>query len=74
MKKNCKRFKVIPNVGIKDDLTGEILTNDRDICNKMNKVSDRSDEIVEEFFDVIGKYGIHTLKKLDLCLFYQRVW
>lgn len=49
---DCKRFKVIPNVGVKDDLTGKIYTTHRELAKALNDESDRADRIAEEYYDL----------------------
>ena len=48
-----KRFRLIKHVGIEDDLTGKIYTNFREICNQLNKISEKSDKNAEKYFDVL---------------------
>lgn len=56
MKNNeFKRFRVIPNVGILDDLTGEIYTTNRDICNLLNNEDNQRNEIAEKYYDLLYK-------------------
>lgn len=47
-----KRFRVIQNVGIEDDLTGKIYSNYREICELLNSENDRRNEIAEELFEL----------------------
>lgn len=54
---DCKRFRVIRNVGVLDDLTGKIYNNYRDICKLLNDEAERRDEIAEELFDL--KFSPH---------------
>ena len=54
---DCKRFKVIENVGVLDDLTGKIYNNYRDICKLLNDEDKRGNEIAEELFDL--KFSLH---------------
>lgn len=49
---NMKRFRVIQNVGIEDDLTGKIYSNYREICELLNSENDRRNEIAEELFEL----------------------
>ena len=50
-----KRFRIIPNVGVKDDLTGEILSTFRDFCNALNKVDERANLNAELYYDLLYK-------------------
>ena len=54
---DCKRFRVIRDVGILDDLTGKIYNNYRDICKLLNDEDKRRNEIAEELFDL--KFNLH---------------
>ncbi len=49
---DSKRFCVISNVGIQDNLTGEIYTNHRSLCNLLNDLNDRCDGFAEELYDL----------------------
>lgn len=54
---DCKRFKVIKNVGVLDDLTGKIYNNYRDICKLLNDEDKRRNEIAEELDNL--KFSLH---------------
>ena len=72
-----KRFNVIRDVGIEDGLTGEVSSTYRALCTKLNKESERADEIAEELWEfkkLMMKYEIDSIEKLDLVLMEQRVW
>lgn len=122
---DCKRFEIIKNVGIQDNLTGELLMTMRDCCRVLNENDERANKVVEDTYeeimdlrgkasswkitaseqileqenlmkqivelkleveklnkiirtddvwDVLKKYGIDSAEKLDMILFYQRVW
>lgn len=72
-----KHYNVIPNVGIKNNLTGEIYTNNRSICKELNMISQKSNELAEELYEfklLLKKYDIKDVEKLDQILFNQVVW
>lgn len=48
---DCKRFRVIPHVGVKDNLTGEIHSTYKEFAKALNKESERADRIAEEYYD-----------------------
>ena len=50
-----KRFRVIQNVGVLDDLTGEVLSTFRDFCDALNKVDERANLNAELYFDLLYK-------------------
>ena len=56
-KDDCKRFRVIRDVGVLDDLTGKIYNNYRDICKLLNDEDKRRNEIAEELFEL--KFNLH---------------
>ena len=45
-----KRYEIIPNVGIKDNLTGELLITLKDCNRHLNKLCEKNDRLVEEFY------------------------
>ena len=49
---DCKRFKVIPHVGVEDDLTGKIYSTYRDFAKILNDENDRANRIAEEYYDL----------------------
>lgn len=55
-----KRFKVIKHDGIDDGLTGKTYTNFREICNLLNKISEKSDKNAEKYFDVLEQKKCHS--------------
>ena len=80
-KKIDKRFYVNQMLDIVDNLTGKTyevsLGNREQICDLLNKESERADRLAEELYDlkvILSKYGIKDAKKLDLVLLEQRVW
>lgn len=54
---DCKRFRVIRDVGVLDDLTGKIYNNYRDICKLLNDEDKRRNEIAEELENL--KFSLH---------------
>ena len=46
-----KRYENIPNVGIIDNLTGEILRTRKDYLRHLNKLNDKNDRLVEEYYE-----------------------
>lgn len=50
---DCKRFYVIPNVGVKDDLTGEVLTSYKDFAKALNCIVKKADNIAEKYYDLL---------------------
>ena len=47
---DCKRYEIIPNVGIQDNLTGEILITLKDCTRHLNQLNKKNDELVERFY------------------------
>ena len=79
------RFKYYPSSQmIVDSLTDERITGNQKTCNLLNKLDKRANENAEKYFDalkknleveqVLEKYGIISIKKLDQVLFNQKVW
>lgn len=52
---DCKRYEVLPNVGVEDNLTGKIMTTYREFAKELNHLSDRNDKLVEELYDSKGE-------------------
>ena len=50
---DCKRFKVIKNVGVLDDLTGEVLSTYRDLARVLNEVDERANKNAEMYYDLL---------------------
>ena len=50
---DCKRFKVIRDVGVLDDLTGEILTTFRDFARALNTIDERANKNAEMYYDLL---------------------
>ena len=50
---DCKRFKVIENVGVLDDLTGEVLSTYRDLARVLNEVDERANKNAEMYYDLL---------------------
>jgi putative hemolysin len=52
---DCKRFEIIPHLGIIDNLTGELLLTIQDCCRVLNKTDERANEIVEKYDNLYYK-------------------
>lgn len=52
---DCKRFEIIKNVGIQDNLTGRLMLTMTECCNQLNKESNKADQLAEELYNI--KYG-----------------
>ncbi len=50
-----KRFFIIPHVGIKDTLTGEVFVNNREITKALNICDTRANRNAELYYDL--KWG-----------------
>jgi hypothetical protein len=79
------RFKYYANSQmIVDTLTDERISGNQKTCDLLNKLDKRANENAEKYFDalkknleveqVLEKYGIISIKKLDQVLFNQKVW
>jgi len=79
------RFKYYPSSQmIVDTLTDERISGNQKTCDLLNRIDKRANENAEKYFDVLQKnlefenlmekYGISSLKKLDQVLLNQRVW
>jgi len=53
-----KRFRVIPHVGIEDDLTGQTFTNFKELCNVLNKIDERANKNAEKYYDILNKKNL----------------
>jgi len=53
---DCKRFEIIPHLGIIDNLTGELLMTMQDCCRVLNKTDERANKIVEELYEELYEY------------------
>lgn len=53
-----KRFRVIPHVGIEDDLTGQTFTNFKVLCNVLNKIDERANKNAEKYYDILNKKNL----------------
>jgi len=79
------RFKYYPSSQmIVDSLTNERISGNQKTCDLLNKLDKRANENAEKYFDalkknleveqVLEKYGIISIRKLDQVLFNQKVW
>lgn len=79
------RYKYYPSSQmIVDTLTDERISGNQKTCDLLNKIDKRANDNAEKYFDVLQKnlkfenlmkkYGISSLKKLDQVLLNQRVW
>ena len=79
------RFKYYPSSQmIVDSLTGERISGNQKTCDLLNKLDKRANENAEKYFDalkknleveqVLEKYGIISIKKLDQVLFNEKLW
>ena len=69
---------------MRDELSGKHYTTFSSLCELLNIFSFRSDEIAEMYYDkkveldeikkVMRDYGINDAEKLNLVLFYEKVW
>lgn len=70
-----KRFRYYPNSQmIVDGLTGERISGNRKTCDYLNILNDRADhymELLVPYQDLMRKYGITSIGKLDKILFYN---
>lgn len=72
-----KRFRVISDVGVIDNSSGEIYRSHQNLCKLLNAVNDRADRNADELLEykkLMMKYGINNIDKLDQVLFNQRIW
>ena len=80
-----ERFEHRPfSQSIKDNLTGYLHSDLKDITDLLNDVNDKSKRIetVNESYHetilklekIMKKYGISSVEELDHILFYARVW
>ena len=80
-----ERFEHRPfSQSIKDNLTGYLHSDLKDITDLLNDVNDKSKRIetVNESYletilkleKIMKKYGISSVEELDHILFYARVW
>lgn len=78
MKNQKNRFEYRENSqGIYDSLTGFIYSDGEDICEVLNQLNNKKDELAEDnykFMMILRKYEINNLEKLDRILLEQRVW
>lgn len=79
------RFKYYPSSQmIVDSLTDERITGNQKTCDLLNKIDKRANENAEKYFDalkknleveqVLEKYGIISIRKLDQVLFNEKLW
>lgn len=79
------RFKYYPSSQmIVDTLTDERIQGNQKTCDLLNRIDKRANENAEKYFDalkknleveqVLEKYGITSVKKLDQVLFNEKVW
>jgi len=69
---------------IVDSLTDERISGNQKTCDLLNKLDKRANENAEKYFDalkknleveqVLEKYGIISIRKLDQVLFNEKVW
>lgn len=62
---------------ITDNLTGYTYSGNKKVCDLLNQVSDRADrnaELYYPFQQLMKKYEIDSVAKLDRILMEQRVW
>ena len=79
------RFKYYPSSQmIVDSLTDERIQGNQKTCDLLNRIDKRANENAEKYFDalkknleveqVLEKYGITSIRKLDQVLFNEKVW
>ena len=79
------RFKYYPSSQmIVDSLTDERISGNQKTCDLLNKLDKRANENAEKYFNalkknleveqVLEKYGIISIKKLDQVLFNEKLW
>lgn len=79
------RFKYYANSQmIVDTLTDERISGNQKTCDLLNKLDKRANENAEKYFDalkknleveqVLEKYNIMSIRKLDQVLFNEKVW
>ena len=72
------RFELFTNSQyIKDNVTGFQYSSLQEICKLLNNVNKRADRNADElwkFKELMMKYEIDTIEKLDQVLLNQRVW
>ncbi len=49
---DCKRYQLIPNLGIEDNLTGEVMTTMREYCHHLNKLNEHRDNLAEHYYPI----------------------
>lgn len=54
-REDIKRFYVIPNVGVCDDLTGKIYHTYRDFAKLLNQIDERANKNAEDYYDLLMK-------------------
>lgn len=69
---------------IVDTLTDERIQGNQKTCDLLNRIDKRANENAEKYFDalkknleveqVLEKYGITSIRKLDQVLFNEKVW
>lgn len=68
-----KRFRVIPDVGVYDELTGNISSTHRELCSQLNYLSEKADHNAELYYDkkseLEWQYELNDILKEKL-----RVW
>lgn len=76
-----KRFRIIKDVGVYDELTGKTYSTYQEFCKLLNLEDDIRNRIAEEYYEldmeyknIMRKYEIDNIEKLDQVLFNQRVW
>lgn len=73
-----KRFRYYRNSQmIVDNLTGERYSGNKKTCDLLNILNDRADhkqELLDPFLQVMRKYEIDSIGKLDRILFERGVW
>lgn len=78
-----ERFTLTHTFDIHDNLTGieyvmdSVKNHPQDLCDLLNKVNARADRNAEElwkFKELMMKYEISSVEKLDLMLMEQKVW
>jgi len=72
------RFELFANSQyIKDNVTGFQYSSLQEICKLLNNVNKRADRNADElwkFRELMMKYEIDSVEKLDQVLFNQKVW
>ena len=69
---------------IVDTLTDERISGNQKTCDLLNRIDKRANDNAEKYFDalkknleveqVLEKYGIISIRKLDQVLFNEKVW